>query len=400
MNEPQTQSAGSFVYPTAEGTVPASTIAEMDAAVQVLCEHKEEWRGLPIEKRLAYLETMIHDFSAAAAEWVERVTDAQQIAGYDHAIGQEWMQGPYAVLRNLRCLQSSLIEIRSGGLPKIPGGVKVLPNGQVSARVFPQTFYDRILFQGYKVDVWMEPGVTLENFREHQASTYRSPHSSGKVVLVLGAGNLAGIPATDTIDKLFVQNQVAVLKMNPVNDTLGAVFARGFRCLIETGFLRIVYGGANEGAYLCHHPGVDEVFITGSDKTFDAIVFGPGEEGARRKADHQPLLNKPVTGELGNVTPAIIVPGAWSQENLDYQAENLASWLVSNASSACNTPRVIVLHAEWPQRAAFLDALRRIYAQTPVRCAFYPGSHQRYGAFLAAHPNAEQIGTPRECDLP
>ena len=216
-------------------------------------------------------------------EWVERVTAAQRIAGDDHAIGTEWMQGPYGILRDLRCLQSSLREIRSGGSPKIPGGVRVLPNGQVAARVFPQTFYDRILFQGYQVDVWMEPDVTLENFNEYQAVAYRTPQPAGSVVLVLGAGNLAGIPATDTIDKLFVQNQVVALKMNPVNDYMGAVFARGFRCLIEAGVLRILYGGAGEGAHLCQHPGVDEVFITGSDKTFDAIVFGPGEEGARRK---------------------------------------------------------------------------------------------------------------------
>lgn len=105
-------------------------------------------------------------------------------------------------------------------------------------------------------------------------------------------------------------------------------------------------------------------------------------------------------GELGNVTPAIIVPGVWSQDDLDYQAENLASWLMGNASSACNTPRVIILHAEWPQRAAFLEALRRVYAQTPPRCAFYPGSQQRYQMFMEAHPNAERIGTPNDGELP
>ena len=58
-----------------------------------------------------------------------------------------------------------------------------------------------------------------------------------------------------------------------------------FRALIDGGYLRIVYGGAEEGAYLCNHPGVDEIHITGSDKTFDAIVLGPGAEGAARKAD-------------------------------------------------------------------------------------------------------------------
>ena len=161
-----------------------------------------------------------------------------------------------------------------------------------------------------------------------------------------------------------------------------------------------MYGGAEEGEYLCQHPGVDDIFVTGSDKTFDAIVFGPGGEGTFRKSVRQRLIEKPVTGELGDVTPAIIVPGAWSREDLEYQAENLVSWLTENAGSACNTPRVIILHAEWPQRTAFLDALRRAYAQTSLRCAFYPGSLQRYQAFLNAHPNAEQIGNPEEGELP
>jgi hypothetical protein len=390
---------GSFVYPAAAGERPASTVDEMEAAVRVLQQHKAEWAGQPIAARLGYLETLIRDFAALSAEWVEQVTAAQQIDGNDHAIGTEWMQGPYSVLRNLQCLRQSFQEIQAIGYPKIPGKITTRPNGQVSAQVFPQTFYDKVLFSGYRVEVWMEAGVTLENLRQTQALAHRST-SKGQVSLVLGAGNLAGIPVTDALDRLFVQNQVVTLKMNPANDYMGMVFERGFHCLIEAGYLQILYGGANEGTYLCQHPGVDEIFVTGSDKTFDAIVFGPGEVGARRKAEHQRLLDKPVMGELGNVTPAIIVPGVWTQDDLDYQAENLASWLMGNASSACNTPRVIILHAEWPQRTAFLDALRRVYAQTPLRCAFYPGSEQRYQAFMDAHPNAEQIGNPREGELP
>jgi hypothetical protein len=372
---------------------------EMDAAIKILAGRRQEWVGNSIEGRLDYLDEMIRDFSALAAEWVEAVTVAQQIAGDDHAIGTEWMQGPYAVLRNLQCLKTSLRDIRSGGFPKVPGGVRTRPNGQVSARVFPQTFYDRILFQGYKVEVWMDPSVTLETLHENQASAYRSPRPAGKVALVLGAGNLSGIPATDVIDKLFVQGQVVLLKMNPVNDFLGPLFGRGFRCLIEAGFLRIVYGGASEGAYLCQHPDVDEILITGSDKTFDAIVFGAGEAGKQRKAERRPLLQKPVTGELGNVTPVILVPGMWSQADLEYQAENLASWIMGNAGAACNTPRVIVLHAEWPQRAAFLEALRRVLSQAPLRHAFYPGSEERYQRFVDAHPDVERIGKAKPGEL-
>ncbi len=43
--------------------------------------------------------------------------------------------------------------------------------------------------------------------------------------------------------------------------------------------LRIVEGGAAAGRYLTGHPRVDEVHITGSDKTYDAVVFGTGAEG-------------------------------------------------------------------------------------------------------------------------
>jgi acyl-CoA reductase-like NAD-dependent aldehyde dehydrogenase len=292
------------------------------------------------------------------------------------------------------------MDIQAGGVPKIPGPVTVRSNGQIHAQVFPQTFYDRLLFSGYRVEVRMESGVTIENLRKTQALAYHRDNPEGKVALVLGAGNLPGIPVTDALDRLFVQNQVVLLKMNPVNDYIGPLLKQCFRCLIEAGYLQIVYGGANEGAYLCQHPNVDEIFFTGSDKTFDAIVFGPGEAGAQRKSEHRPLLDKPVSGELGNVTPAIIVPGKWSQEDLDYQAENLVSWIVTHASCACNTPRVIILHAEWPQRAAFLDALRRVYSRTPLRFAYYPGSQQRYQSFIESHSSVEQIGEPKDGELP
>ena len=56
--------------------------------------------------------------------------------------------------------------------------------------------------------------------------------------------------------------------------------------------LRIVDGGADVGQYLTGHPRIDEVHITGSDKTYDAVVFGTGAEGARRKAADEPVLGQ------------------------------------------------------------------------------------------------------------
>ena len=140
--------------------------------------------------------------------------------------------------------------------------------------------------------------------------------------------------------------------------------------------------------------------ITGSDKTYDAVVFGTGPDGARRKAADDPALTKPVTAELGNVSPVIVVPGRWSIAELRYQAEHVATMLVNNAGFNCISARVVVTHAAWPQRDAFLGALTQTLAQITPRRAYYPGAGERRDAFVAAHPEAEELGTGADDALP
>lgn len=43
--------------------------------------------------------------------------------------------------------------------------------------------------------------------------------------------------------------------------------------LISAGYVAFVYGGAPEGKFLCHHKLVTRVHLTGSAKTYDAIVW-------------------------------------------------------------------------------------------------------------------------------
>src|SRR5262249_10290752 len=159
--------------------------------------------------------------------------------------------------------------------------------------------------------------------------------------------------------------------------------------LIEPGYLRIVYGGAGEGTYLCNAPDIDEIHITGSDKTFDAIVFGTGSQGAQRKEERAPLLNKRITGELGNVSPVIVVPGPWSQDDLVYQAMHIVSMLTNNAGFNCNATRMLIQHASWSERENLLREIRARLKKVPLREAYYPGARDRQQAFVAAHPNAE-----------
>jgi acyl-CoA reductase-like NAD-dependent aldehyde dehydrogenase len=391
---------GSPQFPQAASAVAASDQATMDRAIDALQAQKDAWVATPAPERIALVDRLIADVAAIAPRWVDACLQAKEIAPGTPGVGEEWSTGPYTLIKQLRQLRTALDDIRTQGAPRIPGPVKTRPDGQVTAQVFPQTTYDKLFFGGVSAEVWMEPDVTQADLPKTQAVIYANKNRPGKVALVLGAGNVSSIGPLDAIYKLFVEDQVALFKTNPVNAYLGPLIQEAFRALIDRSVLRVVYGGAAEGAYLCAHPGIDEVHITGSDKTFDAIVWGPGAEGAARKATGQPLLNKRITGELGNVSPVIVVPGPWSASDLAYQAEHIASMLTNNAGFNCNATRVIVQHDGWAQREALLTGVRKVLSGVPTRAAYYPGASARYESFLQAHPDARQFGDANGAKLP
>lgn len=362
-----------------------SSRREMDDAVAALQEGKSAWTAVPPRERGSLLVEISRRFAAVADRWSRLCMEAEGLDPQEPRSGEEALTGPYMVLRNLRLLQESLLDVETHGRPRIPGAVRTRPDGQVVARIFPGDLYDRIFYGGVTADVWMEPGVTAQDLPETIAVAYHAAIRQGKVALVLGAGNVSSIGPMDALYKLFVEDQVVLYKTHPVNEYLGPLMEEAFQPLAERGFFRVVYGGAEEGAYLCGHPGVDEIHITGSDKTYEAIVFGPGEEGRRRKAAGEPVLNKRITAELGNVSPMIVVPGPWSEADLAYQGENLATMLANNAGFNCNAGRVIVQHASWGQREALLAKTREVLGKVPARRAFYPGAAGRFETFLAAH---------------
>src|SRR5690349_878980 len=391
---------GSPQFPQAVSAVAASDQTTMDSAIAELQAQKDAWVATSVPERIALIDQMISDVAAIAPRWVDACLRAKEIAPGTPGVGEEWSTGPYLMLNQLRQFRTALDDIRTHGVPRIPGPVKTRPDGQVTAQVFPQTTYDKLFFGGLTAEVWMEPGVTRADLPKTQAVVYANKNHPGKVALVLGAGNVSSIGPLDALYKLFVEDQVVPFKTNPVNAYLGPLILEAFHTLIDQNVLRVVYGGAAEGAYLCNHPGVDEIHITGSDKTFDAIVFGSGAEGAARKAEGKPVLTKKVTGELGNVSPVIVVPGPWSANDLTYQAEHIVSMLTNNAGFNCNATRVIIQQAGWEQRERLLQEIRALLQRVAPRNAYYPGAKDRQQAFVAVHPEAERIGTATGEQLP
>jgi acyl-CoA reductase-like NAD-dependent aldehyde dehydrogenase len=205
----------------------------------------------------------------------------------------------------------------------------------------------------------------------------------------------------DLLYKLFVENQVVVMKTNPVNEYLRPHLERGLAPLAAAKCLQIVSGGAEAGERLVAHPGIDDIHLTGSAAVHDRIVWGaPGDEQARRKARGTPRVTRRVTSELGCVTPVIVVPGAWPDRALDYHAAHVATMIANNASFNCNAAKVIVTWRAWPQRHTFLSRVRRVLAGVPPRAAYYPGSERTHEAVLRVHPDAERIGATTAGTLP
>jgi acyl-CoA reductase-like NAD-dependent aldehyde dehydrogenase len=178
-----------------------------------------------------------------------------------------------------------------------------------------------------------------------------------------------------------------------VNAWVGPHLERAFKCLIDDGYLTIVYGGAEVGAHLADHPQVDTLHVTGSDKTYDAIVWGTDPaERERRKAGHDPKNRRPFSAELGCVTPVLVVPGPWSHADLDFQARQIAGMVAQNASFNCNAAKVVVVAKGWPQRAALLRKVDEHLKAARPRKAYYPGAQDRYKGFLSHYPDAKAVG--------
>ena len=372
----------------------------LDDEVERVSAAKDRWSTTSATERAELLTAVIEATVAVTPEWLAAACEAKGLDPKSTAAGEELYSGIGTFVRMARVLRTSLEQIASSGRPRFPGPVREARDGRLVVGVMPADVFDRILFPKTTAEVWIEPGVTRAELEANQAPSYKDPSGHRGLSVVLGAGNVASLGPRDVLSKLFVEGHVVVLKANPVNDYLVPFWERAMAPLLDAGCLAIVTGGAEAGKHLCANPLVDAIHVTGSDKTFDAIVFGSGPEGERRKAADEPVLDKPVTGELGSVSPVIVVPGEWSEKDLTFQAEHVATMLTNNAGFNCLTPRVLITWSGWTQRQAFLAALEKVLRSLPARDAYYPGAASRHASFVAAHPDALELGHGGERTLP
>jgi len=376
-----------------------STTADIDRAIAELGEHSEKFATLGAGAKAALLRACIPRLVDGAPEWVAKGCRAKGLV-MDEA-GEEWLAGPMPTIRMARLLAESLDEIEQSGRPSLGASHQEGIAGRLRVNVFPNSKIDSALFAGFEGYVLMNEGIDEQAAQEKQAGFYGSARPSGGISLVLGAGNVSSIPPMDSFTKMFMYGHVVLLKMNPVNEWVGPCLERALAPLIEAGFLRIVYGGGDVGKYLVENKNISDVHITGSDKTHDLIVWGPeGAERDERKKNNTPLLTVPIESELGNVSPVAIVPFDYSDDELQFQARNVASMICNNASFNCNAAKMLITARGWPQREKFLGLLRACLDTVPTRNAYYPGAFDRYASLVEGREGVITIGQSDSARLP
>ena len=366
--------------------------AVLDRLLGELDAGAARWAVTALPERAALLRRTHAAVAEHAEDWA---LTAARIKGLDPAsplVGEEWLSGPYAVLTGLDRLARTLDALAEGRSPLRDLPFHAAPGGRRAVDVMPLGAVEGLLLHGFRAEVWFPPGVTDQRAKLTAGLGALRVGESGGVGLVLGAGNITSIPPLDVLYGLVAENRAAILKLNPVLADLAGPFEAALAPLVDAGLLRVVQGGAAVGGFLAHRPLVRHVHITGSIASHDAIVWGTGPEAEERRRAGTPLLDAPITSELGGASPIIVVPGEWTAAELAFQAEHVATMRLHNGGYNCIAGQVLLLAADWPQREAFLDAVRGALAAAPPRPDWYPGSADRCAAAVRAYPGAERLG--------
>jgi hypothetical protein len=382
---------GSKIQAVLHGKLPDTPLETIDQYLKELKSHQEEWaQDYTISNRIKLLEETLKNIDKYKEEWVKGDLLARHIPkGHPEELESNLWPGQAGLYT--RQVIEILQEIEKTGGSK-PFAKARQDGGRVIVESFPRTIKDKLAFAGWRGEIHLESGTKLENLVSYQAKYYKDKTYQGGVSLLLMAGNVASLAISDLYQKLINEKRVVIIKVHPVLEYMGSILTKILEPFIKSGFVRIVMGGALEGSHLTSHPLVDDIHMTGSDKTFEAIVYGGGAVGAKNKAKDHRLNGKPVSAELGNITPVIVVPGDWEEKDYDYQADNIFFMLSAVNGYACIAARVLILPKFWPGSEKLLKKLQTRMEEAPQPVNYYPGTDPTVADAIACYPHMTKFG--------
>lgn len=216
------------------------------------------------------------------------------------------------------------------------------------------------------------------------------PPTAARVGLLLGAGNQGILSFCDALHMLFIENMTCIVKHNPVRAYNHTWMKKIFAPLIAEGVFASVLGGIDESKVLLADPRVDHVHMTGGKATHDVIVWGsPKPDGQRQ--DNK--LGKPITSELGAISPYIVGPGEWTDLELRHHAAYFTTVLMNNNGCNCMAPQILLMPKSGFPAQKFMAMVKAMVKARPHAPPYYPGTRPRYQAWVEGLKTEPSLAT-------
>ena len=345
------------------------TKLDIDRFITTLRTKSKEFNSISNVQLASMLEETISNIKEVSFFWATICSDNKGTTKTP-AEGEEWLGGPFASVLATQYYINSLTN--DDDLIE-----KKYNSEENSYKVFPNNFTERITFPFIDAKVIFNKSMSFDDINKYRGFSKRYGIDPS-ITLVLGAGNFSSIPYLDVLYHLITRKSVILLKLNPVNEYLKPVFEKVFQNFIERGYIIVSTGNIDESKYMATHPGINHIHLTGSDKTFEDIVYGRELTDKERKSKSlSKINNKPITSELGNVTPIIIHPGKWSTSDIKYQARKIVTAKLNNNGFNCIAAQVVVLPDGWGQTDTLIKFVKHYMSKAKERKAYYPESIER-----------------------
>src|SRR5918999_1237076 len=163
-----------------------TTQPQLDRTVARLKDGARKFVMLSLDHRMQLARAMQQGYLRVAKASVEAACTAKGIKAGSPMEGEEWTLGPWFVVRHLRLIRESLTALKETGNTRV-GKLGRTADQRLTVQVFPAGSIDALLFQGVRVDVHLQPGITDVEMENSRARFYKHPDHDGKLVLVLGS---------------------------------------------------------------------------------------------------------------------------------------------------------------------------------------------------------------------
>ena len=368
-----------------------SSQLDLDRNITTLRINSSEFANIPNDEMVSLLNQTIENIKGVAYFWATLSAEKKGIL-QKRKEGEEWLGGPFASIIALQYYINFLENNEELDISKFDARTN-------SYKVFPNKFIEKLTFPLLNAEIRFNKSMSFEQINKYRGFNQRLGKNKGTVTLVLGAGNVSSIPFLDVLFHLVAKRSSIILKLNPVNDYLNPVFRKVFYEFIQKGYISVVNGDTPVSQYLCKHPSIDAIHLTGSNYTYESIVYGKELNEKERKLSNLPKYNKkPIFSELGNVTPIIIHPGKWSKSEIKFQARKIVTAKLNNSGFNCIAAQVIVLPKGWHSNEKLKYYIKYYLKKIGDTTSYYPGSTEMLDK-LKANINYEQIND-HTCSTP